>query len=179
MIYFTESILLWRLVTLWVLRQVKMEVKLRQNFANFQSPNPSIHGKHVCSSSSLTFFSVVPCHYSPFPSCSFSFSIYALISFLSSLSLTSITFLYALFDHISMSCLPPTFTSPHSLSVHLSSPLSLQSLDEDCTLEEEDEGLIEEEDEIDQFNDDTFGAGAIGALYIIYIWNLFTLYYCI
>ncbi|TKS69349.1 Protein PAT1 -like protein 1 PAT1-like protein 1 [Collichthys lucidus] len=35
------------------------------------------------------------------------------------------------------------------------------SLDEDCTLEEEDEGLIEEEDEIDQFNDDTFGAGAI------------------
>ncbi|XP_076584216.1 protein PAT1 homolog 1 isoform X3 [Chaetodon auriga] len=36
-----------------------------------------------------------------------------------------------------------------------------QSLDEDCTLEEEDEGLIEEEDEIDQFNDDTFGAGAI------------------
>ncbi len=42
--------------------------------------------------------------------------------------------------------------------------LSLQSLDEDCTLEEEDEGLIEEEDEIDQFNDDTFGAGAIGEL---------------
>ncbi|XP_053188883.1 protein PAT1 homolog 1 isoform X2 [Scomber japonicus] len=36
-----------------------------------------------------------------------------------------------------------------------------QSLNEDCTLEEEDEGLIEEEDEIDQFNDDTFGAGAI------------------
>ncbi|XP_049426469.1 protein PAT1 homolog 1 [Epinephelus fuscoguttatus] len=36
-----------------------------------------------------------------------------------------------------------------------------QSLDEDCTLEEEDEGLVEEEDEIDQFNDDTFGAGAI------------------
>ncbi|XP_028301775.1 protein PAT1 homolog 1 isoform X2 [Gouania willdenowi] len=36
-----------------------------------------------------------------------------------------------------------------------------QSLDEDCTLEEEDDGLIEEEDEIDQFNDDTFGAGAI------------------
>ncbi|KAG8015002.1 Protein PAT1-like protein 1, partial [Nibea albiflora] len=35
------------------------------------------------------------------------------------------------------------------------------SLDEDCTLEEEDEGLVEEEDEIDQFNDDTFGAGAI------------------
>ncbi|XP_056593546.1 protein PAT1 homolog 1 [Triplophysa dalaica] len=33
-----------------------------------------------------------------------------------------------------------------------------QSLDEDCTLEEE--GLVEE-DEIDQFNDDTFGAGAI------------------
>lgn len=40
--------------------------------------------------------------------------------------------------------------------------LSLQSLDEDCTLEEEEEGLIEEEEEIDQFNDDTFGAGAIG-----------------
>lgn len=39
---------------------------------------------------------------------------------------------------------------------------SLQSLDEDCTLEEEDDGLIEDEDEIDQFNDDTFGAGAIG-----------------
>ncbi|XP_062297036.1 protein PAT1 homolog 1 [Scomber scombrus] len=36
-----------------------------------------------------------------------------------------------------------------------------QSLNEDCTLEEEDEGPIEEEDEIDQFNDDTFGAGAI------------------
>lgn len=29
-------------------------------------------------------------------------------------------------------------------------------------MEEEDEGLIEEEDDIDQFNDDTFGAGAIG-----------------
>ncbi|KAK2815552.1 hypothetical protein Q5P01_026019 [Channa striata] len=37
----------------------------------------------------------------------------------------------------------------------------LQSVDDDCTLEEEDDGLIEEEDEIDQFNDDTFGAGAI------------------
>ncbi|KAJ8001086.1 hypothetical protein DPEC_G00187560 [Dallia pectoralis] len=36
-----------------------------------------------------------------------------------------------------------------------------QSLDEDCTLEEEEGGLVEEEDEIDQFNDDTFGAGAI------------------
>lgn len=35
-----------------------------------------------------------------------------------------------------------------------------QSLDEDCTLEEEEEGLVEEEDDIDQFNDDTFGAGA-------------------
>ncbi|XP_065151292.1 protein PAT1 homolog 1 [Paramisgurnus dabryanus] len=34
-----------------------------------------------------------------------------------------------------------------------------QSLDDDCTLEEE--GLVEEEDEIDQFNDDTFGSGAI------------------
>lgn len=39
---------------------------------------------------------------------------------------------------------------------------SWQSLDEDCTLEEEDDGLIEEEEDIDQFNDDTFGAGAIG-----------------
>ncbi|XP_037546048.1 protein PAT1 homolog 1 [Nematolebias whitei] len=39
--------------------------------------------------------------------------------------------------------------------------LRIQSLDDDCTLEEEDEGLNEEEDEIDQFNDDTFGAGAI------------------
>uniref|UniRef100_A0A3P9MPK8 PAT1 homolog 1, processing body mRNA decay factor n=1 Tax=Oryzias latipes TaxID=8090 RepID=A0A3P9MPK8_ORYLA len=39
----------------------------------------------------------------------------------------------------------------------------LQSLDDDCTLEEEDDGLVEEEDEIDQFNDDTFGAGAIDA----------------
>lgn len=36
-----------------------------------------------------------------------------------------------------------------------------QSLDEDCTLEEEEEGLGEEEDDIDQFNDDTFGAGAV------------------
>uniref|UniRef100_A0A8C9ZVT2 Protein PAT1 homolog 1 n=1 Tax=Sander lucioperca TaxID=283035 RepID=A0A8C9ZVT2_SANLU len=43
----------------------------------------------------------------------------------------------------------------------MSSLPSLQSLDEDCTLEEEDDGLIQEEDEIDQFNDDTFGAGAI------------------
>lgn len=36
-----------------------------------------------------------------------------------------------------------------------------QSFDDDCTLEEEEEGLVEEEDAIDQFNDDTFGAGAI------------------
>ncbi|XP_061686057.1 protein PAT1 homolog 1 isoform X4 [Syngnathoides biaculeatus] len=36
-----------------------------------------------------------------------------------------------------------------------------QSLDDDCTLEEEVDGLVEEEDEIDQFNDDTFGAGAV------------------
>ncbi|XP_062384752.1 protein PAT1 homolog 1 isoform X1 [Sardina pilchardus] len=36
-----------------------------------------------------------------------------------------------------------------------------QSLDEDCTLEEEEEGQVEEEDDIDQFNDDTFGAGAV------------------
>lgn len=61
-----------------------------------------------------------------------------------------------------MFCLLPTFLSLWSLSQCHSSLLSLQSLDEDCTLEEEDEGLIEEEDEIDQFNDDTFGAGAIG-----------------
>lgn len=51
--------------------------------------------------------------------------------------------------------------------------LYLQSLDEDCTLEEEDEGLIEEEDEIDQFNDDTFGAGAIGELHINVYCNVF------
>ncbi|XP_053335393.1 protein PAT1 homolog 1 [Clarias gariepinus] len=36
-----------------------------------------------------------------------------------------------------------------------------QSFDDDCTLEEEEEGLVGEEEEIDQFNDDTFGAGAI------------------
>ncbi|CAL8329085.1 unnamed protein product [Merluccius merluccius] len=36
-----------------------------------------------------------------------------------------------------------------------------QSLDEDCTLEEEEEAPLEEEADIDQFNDDTFGAGAI------------------
>ncbi|KAF4071297.1 hypothetical protein AMELA_G00271540 [Ameiurus melas] len=37
-----------------------------------------------------------------------------------------------------------------------------QSFDNDCTLEEEEEeGLVDDEDEIDQFNDDTFGAGAI------------------
>ncbi|XP_058496741.1 protein PAT1 homolog 1 isoform X2 [Solea solea] len=39
--------------------------------------------------------------------------------------------------------------------------VSVVSLDDDCTLEEENEGQVEEEDEIDQFNDDTFGAGAI------------------
>ncbi|KAG7266086.1 hypothetical protein CRUP_026723, partial [Coryphaenoides rupestris] len=39
---------------------------------------------------------------------------------------------------------------------------SPRSPDEDCTLEEEeDEAPVEEEDDIDQFNDDTFGAGAI------------------
>ncbi|XP_030207694.1 protein PAT1 homolog 1 [Gadus morhua] len=36
-----------------------------------------------------------------------------------------------------------------------------QTPDEDCTLEEEEEAPVEEEDDIDQFNDDTFGAGAI------------------
>lgn len=41
--------------------------------------------------------------------------------------------------------------------------LLLQFMDEDCTLEEEEEdGLVEDEDEIDQYNDDTFGAGAVG-----------------
>lgn len=35
-------------------------------------------------------------------------------------------------------------------------------MDEDCTLEEEEDGPVEDEDEIDQYNDDTFGAGAIG-----------------
>ncbi len=39
----------------------------------------------------------------------------------------------------------------------------LQSFGADCTLEEE--GLGEEEDEIDQFNDDTFGAGANGTVF--------------
>ncbi len=39
----------------------------------------------------------------------------------------------------------------------------LQSFGDDCTLEEE--GLVAEEDEIDQFNDDTFGAGAIGKFF--------------
>ena len=39
---------------------------------------------------------------------------------------------------------------------------SSQTPDEDCTLEEEEEAPVEEEDDIDQFNDDTFGAGAIG-----------------
>ncbi len=44
----------------------------------------------------------------------------------------------------------------------------LQSFGADCTLEEE--GLGEEEDEIDQFNDDTFGAGANGTvLFLLYL----------
>ncbi|KAK1140174.1 hypothetical protein AOXY_G37430 [Acipenser oxyrinchus oxyrinchus] len=40
----------------------------------------------------------------------------------------------------------------------------MQSLEEDCPLEEEREalhGLVDEDDDIDQFNDDTFGSGAI------------------
>lgn len=38
-----------------------------------------------------------------------------------------------------------------------------QFMDEDCTLEEEEEDEpVEDEDEIDRYNDDTFGAGAIG-----------------
>lgn len=45
----------------------------------------------------------------------------------------------------------------------LDCPLLLsQFIDEDCTLEEEEDGPVEDEDEIDQYNDDTFGAGAIG-----------------
>lgn len=68
-----------------------------------------------------------------------------------------------------------SFLSLHSLYFNVSLLLCLQSLDEDCTLEEEHEGLIEEEDEIDQFNDDTFGAGAIGEPCIKIIWNNFTL----
>ena len=43
---------------------------------------------------------------------------------------------------------------------------SSQSPDEDCTLEEEEEAPVEEEDDIDQFNDDTFGAGAIGKWFV-------------
>lgn len=46
-----------------------------------------------------------------------------------------------------------------SPSVHLNQS---QSLDEDCTLEEEEEGQVEGDNDIDQFNDDTFGAGAVG-----------------
>lgn len=41
---------------------------------------------------------------------------------------------------------------------------SFQSL-EDCPLDEDEDtfqGLGEEDEEIDQFNDDTFGSGAIG-----------------
>lgn len=56
------------------------------------------------------------------------------------------------------------FSPVHSFT--LSPFFPLQSLDEDCTLEEEDDGLIEEEDAIDQFNDDTFGAGAIGKEFV-------------
>lgn len=50
-------------------------------------------------------------------------------------------------------------------------PFHLQSFDDDCTLEEEKEGLVEEEDEIDQFNDDTFGAGAIGTSVTLTRWD--------
>lgn len=63
----------------------------------------------------------------------------------------------------------PASSTPSSHAVPCPFCRSLQSLDEDCTLEEEDEGLIEEEDEIDQFNDDTFGAGAIGESRVKYI----------
>lgn len=48
----------------------------------------------------------------------------------------------------------------------------LQSFEDDCTLEEE--GLVEEEDEIDQFNDDTFGAGAIGTFYLLFFLAILT-----
>lgn len=67
--------------------------------------------------------------------------------------------------------LPLTLLLSHHLSY-----ISLQSLDEDCTLEEEDEGLIEEEDDIDQFNDDTFGAGAIGESCLKYDSSVFINY---
>lgn len=54
----------------------------------------------------------------------------------------------------------------------------LQFMDEDCTLEEEEEdGPVEDEDEIDQYNDDTFGAGAIGEHWwkLLLICYLFTM----
>lgn len=54
----------------------------------------------------------------------------------------------------------------------------LQFMDEDCTLEEEEEdGPVEDEDEIDQYNDDTFGAGAIGKYWqkLLLIFHLFTI----
>uniref|UniRef100_A0A8C7P6R6 Protein PAT1 homolog 1 n=1 Tax=Oncorhynchus mykiss TaxID=8022 RepID=A0A8C7P6R6_ONCMY len=54
----------------------------------------------------------------------------------------------------------PFSNSQYPIYLHLLLLLRFSSLDEDCTLEKE-EGLVEEEDEIDQFNDDTFGDGAI------------------
>lgn len=62
----------------------------------------------------------------------------------------------------------------HVLWSSSSSSVHLQSFDNDCTLEEEEEeGLVDDEDEIDQFNDDTFGAGAIGksAVFTRLLWD--------
>lgn len=73
-------------------------------------------------------------------------------------SLIFTVFLFSLFSN----SFHPSSYSVHVFPLSPFPAFSLQSLDEDCTLEEEDEGLIEEEDEIDQFNDDTFGAGAVG-----------------
>lgn len=119
------------------------------NFLPNQSTSPSVQGNHICfiSNSVMLFMSVFP-----FP---LLFSSFHFAECPPVFSLTFITF---------FSPCPASFppSSLCSLSHRLSSLLSLQSLDEDCTLEEEDEGLIQEEDEIDQFNDDTFGAGAIG-----------------
>lgn len=51
-------------------------------------------------------------------------------------------------------------------------------MDEDCTLEEEEDGPVEDEDEIDQYNDDTFGAGAIGEYCVKLFCYLFTMVLC-
>lgn len=61
--------------------------------------------------------------------------------------------------NILLSCLFPFYVVKFVLDCPL---LLSQFIDEDCTLEEEEDGPVEDEDEIDQYNDDTFGAGAIG-----------------